>query len=217
MGCEPQPEYLKVLRDEDLAEFVELKNMFTSEDYNFFGQNPFFEFLQIIKEFSIRNNDDDARRCAVCGLCWLKSSLGVNYNHINYLTGQPKLTINRELTNLNYTPTQFSDEIIIRIPFLQGNLRELRLWTFRKTPDSSPSVIQPHQRQKISQSPKPHLKRSMIFEKTWSYEDFDLSNIDAAADPTNSCDDFYADAFVIPLGEWKMDSPSSITPNLDQF
>lgn len=194
------PEYLNYLRDGDKYEYIELRKMFTSEDYDFFKENPFNEILSIIKDFSIRNNDDDARRMAVCGLCWLNSCLGVNQSHLTYLTGQPKLTLNTGFNKLNYQLTQFSDEIIIKIPYLKGNISELRLWTFRKNPSNGGVLPNINYRNNKSFSPKPKLNRESIFDKPWSYEDYAFITINCVQ-TTMSADDFYNDDYLIAFRE----------------
>lgn len=217
MGSEPEPDYLSFLRDEDKCQFVELRKMFTSEDYNFSDQNPFFEIMSIIKDFSIRNNEDDARRCAVCGLCWLKTSLGVNECHLTYLTGQPKVTIRNELTRLNYMPTLFTNEIILKIPYLEGNIPELRLWSFRKNPSGTQLAVSMARKAFKTQSPKPHTPSELLFQKNWSYEDFETYLSDSPANPMKMGDEFFDDVFLLPFSDWKKNQPSSDVSILPPF
>lgn len=202
MTNELVPDYVNYLREDDKQEFIELRKMFTSEDYNFFEQNQFCEIMDIIKDYSVRNNDDDPRRCLVCGLCWTNTGLGVNSSHLTYLTGQPKSTINNELNNLNYQPSIFSNEVIIKIPILQGNFRELRLWSFRKNPTAIVNNINNY-RLSRSETPKPHTKMSILFESTFSYEQFNIYEFQSIPSDNATTDSFYNDIFVLPMTSWE--------------
>ena len=203
-----EPEFLNVLSPPDKEQYKNLRNNF----YENLNENnvitSFNDVLSVIKDYSVRNNADDGKRCNCCGVCWLPDKLGVNPNRLSYLTGQQKNNINSALLSLMYFPTTFTDELYQKIPELQGNTREQRMWTIRKlkvqTPDPiirSGVMTRSQYNQHVFSSPKPnHLIIQTLYSQSWSYEDFSCTD-----DSNEKENGFFGDPFSIPLDSWQDD------------
>ena len=195
------PEFLDILSPLEKQQYLDLRDMFctTINDTNIISS--FSDVLNVIKQYSIRNNEDDSKRCDCCGICWLSDKIGVNTNRLSYLTGQKKNNINSAFLSLMYLPTTFTDELYKKIPGLESNFKEKRMWTIRKLKVTTPqpeirSSFSAPQKVKFS-SPDPQVIANSIFQKQWSYEDF------AYEDPEQRNDqDFFQDPYAIPLNCW---------------
>lgn len=170
-----EPSYLNILVDADKRRYGELRNFLRSEKMRyqrFHRMDTFDQILDEIRKFCIQGDEDDWKRCLVCGVCWMNGYTGINVKQLRYLTDKSKSNINGVLAKLGYIQVQsiqLKKELIETIPFLKGNYLEQRFWTIRSNPlsqhsnsnssdsASSPelSVSSPEQYQ--SQTPQPYM------------------------------------------------------------
>ena len=206
-STESDPEFLNVLSPLDKEQYQNLRHEFYSNLNASNVVKSFNNVLSAIKDYSVRNNEDDGKRCNCCGVCWLPNKLGVNTNKLSYLTGQQKNNINSALMSLKYIPTTFTDELYQKIPELQGNIVETRMWTIRKLNISTPTpslritAISHQQTVQTFSSPSANVYYSTLSHQ-WSYEDYALHD-----DGQDGEDDsnFFEDSFSIPLDAWQDD------------
>lgn len=105
----------------------------------------FAEMLGAIKNFCVRNDENDWKRCLVCGVCWLPNGIGINNRQLSILIDKCKSSINGSLQKIGYTALQSrnesSESLRQAIPILKDNFNELREWTVRLFVAATP---QPH-------------------------------------------------------------------------
>ncbi|OHT05304.1 hypothetical protein TRFO_27001 [Tritrichomonas foetus] len=96
----------------------------------------FTDALDKIKKFAIREDNDDWKRCLVCGICWLPEGIAINTHQLRILIFKCKSSINGSLQkmgfNVNLGRTDAANAMVNSIPFLKDNSSELRQWTVRK-------------------------------------------------------------------------------------
>lgn len=200
-GGEEEPDYLSILSPSDKAGYLRMRSNFSTRVGTGNVAESFKDVLNTIKNYSIRNNADDYKRCDCCGVCWLPDKIGVNTNRLAYLTGQQKNNINKALNQLMYVPTLATNELINIIPTLQGNIRELRMWTVRKlAPAETPSPrvhISVYRSTTCKTFNSPNASFVTAFsERRWSYEEFSTKE-------SGDNDNFFEDPFAIPLDIWQ--------------
>ena len=191
---EEYPDYLNILSPADMEQYKIMRRCFSARAWK---SDSFKDVLNQIKHYSIRNNDDDYKRCDCCGVCWLPDKIGVNTMRLSYLTGQQKNNINSALSKLNYVPAAFTEELFSFIPTLQGNTPEIRKWSIRKlhiTQTPSPSVHAFVKKKTVTMFSSPEASFSVFSERRWSYEQYNLKESDN--------DGFLEDSFSIPLKDW---------------
>ena len=207
MNNENNFEFLDVLSPPDREQYMRLRTEFCNNINETNVISAFDDVLSAIKTYSIRNNEDDGKRCDCCGVCWLPDKIGVNTNRLSFLTGQKKNNINSALLSLMYIPTAFTNELYNKIPGLENNISEKRMWTIRKLKVSTPTPALKtkfitNARPAKFNSPNPHLYvQSTVFSHNWSYEDFRIDDTSQGNEA-----DFFEDSFALPLNDWYNDS-----------
>ena len=97
--------------------------------------SSFMRGLEMIKNFCIRGDPNDAVRCIVCGIIWLNEGIASNTQQLSFLMGKCKSSINGSFQILGYKETtprkNASDMISAAVPLLNGHRGELRKWTVR--------------------------------------------------------------------------------------
>ena len=96
----------------------------------------------MIKEYAIKNDNDDWKRCLVCGVCWLDNSLALNIRQLRLLVDKCKSSINGSLHRMGYTSSTTRGDsttiLVERFPILKGNYQEIRQWTIRQLAFATP-------------------------------------------------------------------------------
>ena len=97
----------------------------------------FQDSLLQIKRFCHHGDDNDWKRCLVCGICWLSDQiLAVNNQRLMSVLGRSKSTINDMLMKLKYRSEPITNEnkdmVTSIIPYLEHHPEELRHWTLRR-------------------------------------------------------------------------------------
>jgi hypothetical protein len=153
--------------------------------------------LDAIKAFAIRD-DDDWKRCLVCGVMWLPGSIAINTRQLRLLIDKCKSSINGSLHRMGYSSAtsrgDTSRQLIEYVPKLRGNFNELRQWTVRQinahTPQPPvPIAIGPQRRIPISPEPMHDLE-------DWEPAFPVAENL---RQPENS---FFDDELTLPLVDW---------------
>ena len=142
-----KPKFLEFLSDEDQKHYEELRLKVGSPD-NRYTRNRRLETLRSslnsIREFCIRKDEDDWRRCLVCGIYWFDNGdIAINIRQLHLLIMKSKSTINGALAKMGYetipTKGEDADRLNEAIPFLAQQYNEFRQWTIRKLKDDNSS------------------------------------------------------------------------------
>lgn len=222
--------FLDFLVEADRKRYLELRSTFCSDKmrYQRFKRMDTFDLiLEELRRFCIKNDEDNWKRCLVCGVCWLNGYTGINVKQLRILTDKSKSNINGVLAKLGYVivqNTQHKKDLIEAIPFLRGNYLEQRFWTIRLNPlnsnynninsDSQSSPEYPSSPINISQTPQPTMKNELIdipngneITNIFSVVDLKIKNgAVCGMDPTEI--DFFADPICCCPAGW-------IIPSID--
>lgn len=105
----------------------------------------FVDALAAIKNFCIRGDYDDWKRCLVCGVCWLGDDIAVNTRQLRLLIFKCKSSINGSLLKMGFNitagRTETAQKIIRHFPVVRDNTPEIRQWTIRRKKD--PDTLEP--------------------------------------------------------------------------
>lgn len=203
---ENEPDFLRILTTEDREKYKQLRNRFCNYGHDLNQISNFDDIISAIKDFSVRGDELDGARANVCGICQLNNGIAVNPQHLSYMIGNSKNTIDYAFNKLNYQNAPQTAELLEKMPQLRGNVRELRMWSVKKLCDQTPAPKINMSRKVIIQqkslSPLPPLQAAGIFKNQWSYEDYREAeqNQDQGQDQT-----FFDDPFSIPLNMWNDD------------
>jgi hypothetical protein len=89
-----------------------------------------------IKQFAIRHDSEDWKRCAVCGIAWLDGAIAINPHQLSITTGKCKSSVNAGLQTLGYAKGSWSVDHALALanffPLFGRNPREVRQWTVRE-------------------------------------------------------------------------------------
>jgi hypothetical protein len=133
-----EPQYWEFLSDSDKASYLQLKREFTEPGMRN-GRNirleSFDGFLEAIRHFAERKDDQDWRRFLVCGVCWMDDAIAINTRQLRILISKCKSSINGSLQKMGYTTNMSHSEswkvLFPHIPLLKDHFSELRQWTIR--------------------------------------------------------------------------------------
>ena len=146
MEMSKAPPFFEILVKADQQKYIELRASLSSEKrryQRFRRTDSFDEILQEIKEFCIRHDDDDWKRCLVCGVCWPPGCIGINVRQLSLLIDKSKSNINGVFAKMGYVSDQsnleFKRSLIECLPILKGNHLEQRFWTIRYNPTLTPA------------------------------------------------------------------------------
>ena len=140
-----QPPYWGLQTQCDRAEYMVLRAKF-HEDVGKSRKgerlDAFTHRLSKIRQFVQRNDENDWRRCLLCGVFFLKDALAINIQQLKLLLGKCKSSINGSLQQLGYvaqTQTHgIEKELISRIPLNARDMNELKKWTVRRSKEAQP-------------------------------------------------------------------------------
>ena len=141
------PRFFSLLSSSDQRDYLSLKDSLASTGVrNRRGKRleSFAEYLSSIKKFCVRGDEDDWKRCLVCGVCWVTTgSLAINTRQLRLLIDKCKSSINGSLHKMGYSTSSScrgdaSSSLIDRLPILKGNFSELRQWTVRQQTVATP-------------------------------------------------------------------------------
>ncbi|EAY23140.1 hypothetical protein TVAG_183770 [Trichomonas vaginalis G3] len=211
-----QPKFIELLSETDKKEYNNLRSTLSSNAVrNRRGKRleAFSEVLTAIKNFCIKGDSDDWKRCLVCGVCWLPEGIAINNRQFQVLIDKCKSSINGSLQKMGYGTIQSRQESIKllseHIPFLATNYQEAREWSVRQfisvTPEPSVQTKQykliPHA---FTPTPQPAVKANDQF-----YDPYDeyLTNThhnqeETKFDYSADFNDFQIDTSYNPFNEY---------------
>jgi hypothetical protein len=133
-----RPKYYEILTSSDQEKYNELRACLSSQMCrNRRGKrlDGFSDMLASIRRFTVRHNENDWKRCLVCGVCWLPTGIAINNRQLSILIDKCKSSINGSLQKMGYSMLQSRNEssssLCEAIPLLKNNFNELREWTVR--------------------------------------------------------------------------------------
>lgn len=136
------PQFFELLNKEDKKQYLFMRLTLSSsvcKNRRNHSTQTFELILQMIKNFTIRNDCDDWKRCIVCGIFWLEDNqIAVNSKQLCILLSKCKSSINGSLQALHYYKIQNNlDHVKSFVKSLQmiqthPMLIELRQWTIRR-------------------------------------------------------------------------------------
>lgn len=211
------PVHFDELDSEDKQEYIEMRNIIQQSGRNHRGKRleAFSELIETLKNYAIKNNNDDWKRCLVVGVCWLDNAIAINTRQLRLLTNKCKSSINGSLQRIGYMPVsnqaRLNEMLQQKIPVLKGNFTELRQWTVRQYVATTPkpdfpeiikSNVMAHQSNALpiptnieTSNIPPH---SPIMDINFNENDY--SNV--AQDDGSS---FYDEQYALPLNDWIQD------------
>jgi hypothetical protein len=137
-GKDYRPKYFELLSPHDQEQYGELRSALSSQlCRNRRGKRVenFAEMMTSIRVFCIRHDEDDWKRCLVCGVYWLPSGIAINNRQLSILLDKCKSSINGSLQKMGYSTLQGRTEsgtaLSEAMPVLANNFNELREWTVR--------------------------------------------------------------------------------------
>lgn len=142
MNCsndDNQIPFFHLLCDDDKRKYMELHEVISKSEKRYKRYKrveSLQDALKLIYEFTIRNDEEDWKRCLVCGLCFICQDIAINIRQICFLTSKCKSSINGALSKMGYKTVPFKSssriELYARIPYLNKNFYEQKQWTIRK-------------------------------------------------------------------------------------
>lgn len=133
------PRYFELLTEDEKLEYSKLREQLSSPNYKNRrnkSNEVFRDMVDSIKQFAVRNDENDWKRSLVCGIIWLQQSIAINTHQLRLLITKCKSSINGSFQALGYgtvpTVADSASELISKYPFLRHNFSELRQWTVRQ-------------------------------------------------------------------------------------
>lgn len=138
------PNFFQLLSPTDKVQYGYLRVALNNKSQRNKRVEAFTDAINKIKEFCVRGDCDDWKRCLVCGLAWFGDDIAINTRQLRFIVLKCKSSINGSLlkTGYNYTVgrTETAKEIAHKFPILKDNMSEIRQWTIRRmTSVSSPA------------------------------------------------------------------------------
>ena len=132
------PDHAELLSARDLEEYQNMRQRFfadTGKSKKGERLESFIHKLQRIREYTEKGNNNDWKRSVVCGIFFLRNSIGINIQSLRTLLGKCKSSINGSLKQSGYiaqaqTP-EFEDELASKIPLANRGMYDLKKWTMR--------------------------------------------------------------------------------------
>ncbi|KAK8886737.1 hypothetical protein M9Y10_042205 [Tritrichomonas musculus] len=224
---QPQlPGFYDLLSDSDREGYNQLRSALSSKNCRNRRNKrleTFSEMLNAIHKYAIRNDENDWKRCLVCGVLWLSNGIAINTRQMRLLIDKCKSSINGSLHRMGYSAVtcrgDTSNQIVEQIPMLKNNFPELRQWTVRQmntwTPQPTLAHVDPIAPIKANISVSPQPQTNSFFHLTPSTS-CPTGLVDSAVDLMtpdydNNNTFFFDDDFSLPLQSW-VSSPPPTSP-----
>jgi hypothetical protein len=167
MADDTKPLYYPMLLEHERYGYDALQSRLADPNHRYNRNrrlDTFQGILEEIREFC--EGPDSWRRCLACGICWGSDFIATNTQHMKFIIGKSKSSINGVFAKMRLDISGGRDtdttELVARIPYLKGRLQEVRQWTIRRKPDpSSPATPVPFE-------PEPY---NFLFDEEFSMED----------------------------------------------
>ncbi|EAX90710.1 hypothetical protein TVAG_328100 [Trichomonas vaginalis G3] len=142
------PAFFDFLSLKDQQYYNRLRAELSSESHKYKKNMRCLTFqtdLESIKRYIYQNDGSEWKRCLVCGICWIGTSIAINTRQLRLLIDKCKSSINGALAKLGYSSEiirgEGSPELITSIPYLKCNFVEQRQWTIRRRSAMSPFPV----------------------------------------------------------------------------
>ena len=201
------PKHFEQLNHEDQIEYKKLKESLNN------GRNKrgkrleaFADMLSAVKLYAVKGDQNDWKRCLVCGVCWIDNGIAINTRQLRLLIDKCKSSINGSLHRMGYNPTtatgDVNNSLVEKIPILKGNFPELRQWTVRQQAAATP---QPKLPTPIT-SNRPQQFMSPAANVPSDHDMFEPLPVSQSYD-FNPQNDVYIfnDPYCIPMNDWTED------------
>ena len=140
------PPFFELLRPKDREEYLDIIEQLLNSEKRYKKNmriEGLREALDIIRNYCIRGDSDDWRRCLVCGVCWIgPQDIGINIRQLKQLVSKCKSSINGALLKMGYgtvpVKSVITAALLQYIPYLKGNYLEQGQWTIRRKCQFSP-------------------------------------------------------------------------------
>jgi hypothetical protein len=133
------PNYLPLLTSDDKLGYESLREAIdplTVRTTRALLGEKFQEIIGTIRDYAVRGDADDWKRCLVCGVAWLDDSLAISTRQLCKLIRKCKSSINSGLQAIGYETVLLSPEhatsLIRFFPFMRSRIDEMRQWTIRR-------------------------------------------------------------------------------------
>lgn len=130
--------YINLLERADRIKYRQLRkhlNQVTDKRHRNRKLTVLRNLLKEITEFAQRGDQDDWKRCCVCGVCQLSVGLAINSHQLRFLLKRTKSSLNGSLKQIGYVTLlargDICQELKDFLPILKGNKAELRKWSVR--------------------------------------------------------------------------------------
>lgn len=141
-----KPRFFQILSEDDCIGYNLLRSKFashTNQNIKTRCSSDFQSNLALIKNFCVRNDEDDWKRDIVCGVCWINQYIAINNSQFSILINENKSTINNSFKKLGYSiindRAESSRLLTQNIPFFKNNICELKEWSVRRFEAETPS------------------------------------------------------------------------------
>lgn len=198
-----KPRFYETLSKEDQAEYDRIRAALSSKACRN-NRNKrvatFAEMLQAIKQFCIRGDGDDAKRCQVCGVAWLPQAIAINTRQLRILIDKCKSSINGSLQRMGYSAlalkNEYNQDLFKEIPSLESNFTEMREWSIRQQNVMTPQPELPVFEHKFSSISMPEIATPS---PSFTYEPYQEFKVDENKEKKIESvdDDFYNDEFAL--------------------
>jgi hypothetical protein len=132
------PNYLSLLTSDDKRGYESLREAIdplAARTIRSLLGEKFQEIVGRIRDYAIRGDSNDWKRCLVCGVAWLDDSLAISTRQLCKLIGKCKSSINSGLQAIGYETVPLSPEharsLVGVFPFMRDRVDEMRQWTIR--------------------------------------------------------------------------------------
>jgi hypothetical protein len=139
-ASKPHPNHWSILTESDQAQYRQLQLLMEPLSFRTSREESPVKFqiiLDHIKQFAVRHNSDDWKRCLVCGIIWLDSAVAISPKQLSMLIGKCKSAINAGFQALGYVGTAMSPAYAVALFHIFCNLdrkgNEIRQWSVRES------------------------------------------------------------------------------------
>jgi hypothetical protein len=105
----------------------------------------FHKMLQTLKQFVMKNDEEDAQRAAVVGIIWTETGVVINASRLSEVLSRSKSSINGSFHSLGYGTLPIGHgiptELLCAFPLGHRNFSVLRHWTVRRLIEQSTKEI----------------------------------------------------------------------------
>ncbi|EAY00296.1 hypothetical protein TVAG_179670 [Trichomonas vaginalis G3] len=147
-GSSDKPAYYNLLSDTDKMTYDRIRQAITAPSNKNKKNKRADEFREILEAIELYENHDQAdkwKRCLVCGVFIFDKGIAIKISALKQLIYKCKSSINGSLKAIGYPNVDYKssmcDELLNGIPFLRGNLVELRQWTVRFRDRNTPTSL----------------------------------------------------------------------------